>query len=299
MAEATGGAPTGADVGGDAGGEAAGVQAQDAQPTPAQARRLKLLLDGKEQEFDESEVVGHFKRGKNAAQLVSKADQFRQEGLKAKAAAEGLLGRAKTDPLGFLRELGVDTAEMSQREILEAIRLEQMTPEQRRLHEMEKRLKGHEEEKKKAEEEKKKAAHAAEVEQHKDTLASLFLETMERTGLPKSSGRFVISRMASLYAQNEQAGLESTPDEMAEHVLAGLKAEQQGMLGGLEGEALLSHLGPEVVTRVLQANLARVRQKKGVSAVTQQQAPVPRAAAEPPAGLQRGGPDFFRRLKEG
>lgn len=299
MAEASGGAPVGADVGGDAGGDAADVPAQGAQPTPAQARKVRLLLGGKEQELDESHVLTNYQKGLNASQLLSKVEQKRQEALKKLAQAEGLIGRAKKDPLVFLRELGVDTAEMSQREILDAIRLEQMTPEQRRLHEMEKKIRGHEEEKQKAEEEKQKAAHAAEVEQHKDTLASLFLETMERTGLPKSSGRFVISRMASLYAQNEQAGLESTPDEMAEHVLAGLKAEQQGMLGGLEGEALLSHLGPEVVTKVLQANLARVRQKKGVSGVTQQQAPVPRAAAKPPAGLQRGDPDFFRRLKEG
>lgn len=301
MAEATGGAPAGADVGGGeaGGGTGSDVVQQGAQPTSAQARRLRMVLDGKEQEFDEDHVRTNYQKGLSASKLLTKADQRRQEALKAKSEAEGLYSRLKKDFWGVAKELGIDTAEMSQKEILDQIRLEQMTPEQRRMHEMEQRLKGHEDEKKKAEDEKKKTAHGQEVEKHKNELASLFLETMERTGLPKSSGRFVISRMASLYAQNEDAGLESTSDEMAEHVMAGLRAEQQGMLGGLEGDALLSHLGPEVVTRVLQANLARVRQKRGVSGPTQQQAPVPRTPAKPPAGLQRGDPDFFRKLKEG
>jgi hypothetical protein len=256
------------------------------------------MLRGQEQELDESHVLTNYEKGVNASKLLSKVELRRQEALKAKAEAEGLYSRLKKDFWGVARELGIDTAEMSQKEILEQIRLEQMTPEQRKLHELEKRLKGHDEEKAKAEEEQKKTAHGQEVERHKNELASLFLETMERTGLPKSSGRFVISRMASLYAQNDAAGLESTPDEMAEHVMAGLRAEQQGMLGGLDGEALLSHLGPDVVTKVLQANLAKVRQKRGGAPVAQQPTS-PRVAAKPPAGLQRGDPDFFRKLAEG
>lgn len=301
MAEATGGAPAGADVGGGDAGTDVGAEnaATGAQPTPAQARKLRLLLDGKEQEFDESHIIANFKKGQNASRLLSEADKRRQEALKARSEAEGMLSLAKKDPRRFLKELGVDTTRMSQEEILEEIRMEKMSPAERRAHELEQQLKALEEEKGKGEEEKKKAAHAAEVAKHKDELASLFLETMERLRLPKSSGRFVIGRMAALYGQNERAGLESTTDEMAEHVLAGLRSEQQGMLGGLDGEELLSHLGPEVVTKVIQANLARVRAKKGAPSAQQQPVVAPKVAAKPPAGLQRGDPDFFRKLREG
>jgi len=238
-------------------------------PAEAQARRVKLLMDGKEVDLDEGEVLANYKKGKSAAQLLSKADEKRREALKAKAEADGLLAKLKADPRAALRELGVDVRQLSESTILEEIELEKMTPAERRAYDAEQKLKGYETEKQKAEDEKAR---------HQDEFAHLFTETMAATGLPKASAPHVAHRMAMLYQQNEDAGLESTPEEMAAHVMYGVKAEHQGVLSGMEGEALLEWLGEAVVKKVLGANLAKVRARSGVAP-----APVRTAPAQQPA----------------
>lgn len=253
--------------------------------TQAQARMLKLMLDGAEVELPESTVVANFRKGQEAAKLLSKVEQRRAEALKAKAEADGVFARLKSDPLSVLKELGVDVRGLSEKTILQEIELEKMTPAERRAYELEQKLKGYETEKQKAEQERQQAALAQEVERHKDELATLFMETMERTGLPKSSGRFVMHRMAHLYRQNEEAGLESTPEEMASYVMEGLKREHVGVISGLEGEALLSHLGEDVVKRVLGAHLARIKKQRPQAAPAAVQQPQrPAAPLDPRKG---------------
>lgn len=250
-------------------------------PAQTEARRLKLRLDGQDVELDESEVVANYRKGREASQLLSKVERRRQEALAAQAKADGLLGRIKSDPRGVLRELGVDIRGLSEATILEEIQLEKMTPAERRAYDAEQKLKAYEEDKRRAEEEQQKTVRAQEVERHKDEFSNLFLGTMEALGLPKASGRFVAHRMAHLYAQNEAAGLESTPEEMAAHVMAGLQKEHTGVLSGYKGKALLEYLGPSVVREVLSAHLAGIREKRGQPTA----APVAKPAAMPTESL--------------
>jgi hypothetical protein len=284
------------------------VPGQKPGETPAQseARRLKLRIDNQEVELDESEVVANYRKGKDSSKLLSKVEQRRQEALKAQAQAEGLFNRLKDkgNLRSTLAELGYskdDIRRISEQTILEEIELEKMSPAERRAHELQQELDAHKSEKQKAEEEKKQAAFETEKARHQDEFANLFMETMERTGLPRSSGRFVVQRMAALYAQNEEAGLESSPEEMAAHVMRGLETEHRGVLSGLEGDALLERLGPDVVKRVLGAHLARVNKKRtgGVAeqASVARQKPIPAPAAPNPRkgrwaaieGLIKGG----------
>lgn len=292
-----GAAAPAAPAGGDTGAPAPqGQPAQAAKPgeTPAQAeaRRLKLRIGGQEQEFDESEVIANFQKGRNSAQMLTKAQQVKEQALKAKMEAEGILGKLKDkgNIRSVLQELGYTREElraMSERDILDAIEEEKLSPAERRAKDLERQLAERDKEKQAQEKEKQEAAYKEEVARHKDEVAGLFMETMEATGLPKSSGRFVMHRMAQLYMQNEEAGLESTPEEMAAHVMAGLQQEHRGVLSGLEGESLMTYLGPEVVKKVLAANLAKVRAgKSGGAAPVQQRntAPAPKATVDPRRG---------------
>lgn len=267
-------------------------------PAQAEARRIKLVLDGKEEDLGEEEVVANYRKGKNAAQLLSKVDQRRQEALKAQAHADGVLGRLKKEPLAVLRELGVDVRQLSESTILQEIELERMTPAERKAHELEQKLKGYESEKQKAEEERKRAAFEEEKARHQDEFAQLFTETMVATGLPKTSARHVAHRMAALYQQNEEAGLESTPEEMAAHVMHGLKAEHTGLLSGMEGDALLEWLGEGVVKKVLGAHLAKVRSRPGAQPAVVR-APMPAPAASPVDPRKGRWADIDRLIKGG
>lgn len=290
---APGGAPTP-----QPGAQPNAAQKPGETPAQAEARRIKLNLDGQDVELDESEVLANYRKGRDASKLLTKADQRRQEAIRAKMEADGILNRLKSDPRSVLRELGVDVRGLSEKTILEEIELEKMSPAERRAYDAEQKLKAYEAEKQRAEEEQQKGARAQEVERHKDEFSSLFLQTMEATGLPKESGRFVAYRMAHLYAQNEAAGMESTPEEMAAHVMAGLEKEHRGVLGNLRGKALLERLGPEVVKNVLSAHLEGVRAKRG-------QGVAPAPVAKPAAPIEPLDPrkgrwaDIERLIKTG
>lgn len=269
-------------------------------PAQAEARMLKRKTGNGEVEIPESEVWANYDKGRGSAQLLSKANERREEALKAKTYADGVLSRLKDkgNVREVLRDLGYtkeDLRAMSEAEIIEAINEEKMTPAERRAYEAEQKVKQYETEKQKAEREKQEAAHSEAVERHKDELANLFLSTMESTGLPKSAGRFVMHRMAHLYAQNEQAGLESSPEEMAAYVMEGFRAEHKGVVGNLKGEQLVEFLGPEAVKEVLRVHLEKARAKRGVPGAPRV-APEPKPAA--PVDPRRGRVDF-RALREG
>lgn len=300
MSDATGGGAaasgSGDAGGGQAGGDAAG--AQQAQ-TP---RMLKFMLDNKEVELPESEVVGHFKRGREAGKILTIAQQRKEEALREKAAAEGLVAKLKkggAEARAALRDLGVDPAKVGEEEILEMIRMEKMTPSERREHELQQKIKGYEDEKKKAEEDKKTSAQEAEKQRHMDELGGLFAEALIKTGLPKAAAPALFPRMAALYEQNERAGLESSPEEMAHHAMEGLKEIQGATLRKLKGAELLDFIGPEVLREILTANLQRANTGRvpGVPQQGRQSRPV----AKPAGGEKKDqlGADYFRRLREG
>lgn len=284
-------------------GEARGPgDASTAGATQAPApRMLKFMLDGRETELPESEVVGNFKKGRESAKLLSLAQQRKEEALREKATAEGLFARLKkggAETRAVLRELGVDPAKVGEEEILEMIAREKLTPEQKREKELHDKLKGFEDEKKKAEDDKKAAVHKEEVQRHADELGGLFTEALIASGLPKSAAPVLFPRLAAIYLQNEKAGLESTPEEMAHHAMEGFREVQTGVLGKLQGAELLDYLGPDVVRAVLTANLQRSGGQRvpGVPISTG-------APAKPRPGAQRkpteSGEDFLRRLSEG
>lgn len=260
-------------------GQLAQGQKPGETPAQAEARRLKLRIDGQDVELDESEVVANYRKGKNAAQIMSAAEKRRQEVLKDKAYADGIISRLKADPHGVLKELGYSREqlrEMSEKAILQEIELEKMSPAERRAHEAEQRIKEMEAERDKAKQSEEEKVHAAEVQRHADEFANLFLDTMSATGLPKASGRWVAYRMAHLYQQNEEAGLESSPEEMAAHVIQGLKKEHTGVLSGLKGKALAEYLGEGVVKEIQRYSLEVARAKRGGGQP-------PPASAPPPA----------------
>lgn len=263
------------------------AQKQGETPAQAEARRVKLRLGDQEVELDERELATNYQKGRDASKLLSKVEQRRQEALRAKMEADGILGRLKDkgNLRTVLRDLGYtaeDLRSMGEREILDAIELEKMTPAERRAYEAEQKLKEYEAERDKVKQTEAEKARAEEVARHKDEFAGLFLATFEGLGLPKQSARFVMHRMAHLYQQNEAAGLESTPEEMASYVLEGIRNEHRGVLSGLEGEALIEHLGPDVVKKVLSVHLAKARAKRGMGG---QEQPQRVAQAQPEAKM--------------
>lgn len=258
----------------------------DAPPAETAAeKRIRLKLGDKEEDFDERTAAGLISRGRNAAQLMSKADKIRQEAERKAAEAEAKLSRLKADPFSVLRELGVDVRGMSEREIMAAIEEEKeraLPPEEQALR---RKAREADEYKRKLEEREKSEAQAredAETEHHKEAFAGTFLKAMESTGLPPSSARAVMHRVASVYLAAVQAGEEVSPEEAASYAVEHLRAEHQAIVQGMSVPELVEWLGADMMNAIRRHDLEQYRKRKGTSAP----AAAPVSTPKPPEKFQ-------------
>lgn len=251
----------------------------------AAEKRIRLKLGDKEEDFDERTAAGLISRGRNAAQLMSKADKIRQEAERKAAAAEEKLSRLREDPFSVLRELGVDVRGMSEREIMAAIEEEKertLPPEEQALR---RKAREADEYKRKLDAHQKSEAQAredAETEYHKEQFAGTFLKAMEATGLPQSSARAVMHRVASVYLAAAQAGEEVSPEEAASYAVEHLRAEHQAIVSGMSVPELVDWLGPDMMNAIRRHDLEQYRKRKGTSAP----AAAPSNAPKPPEKFQ-------------
>lgn len=261
-----------------AAGPQPGTAAANSQPkTPAgkeaaaaaEIRKLKLKLEGQDVELPESEVIALAQQGKVAGKRFQEAAALKKQ-------ADEIMKFAKENPKEFFKRTGMNAREWAEQYLMEELRYEQMSPEQQKAVENEKKLKAYEDEKKQAEE-KKRADEMAELQKtHMERLDKMFVEALNKSGLPRTS--YTIKRMAELQLVNVQKKLELAPEQLAKIVREDYIAEQKALYGNLEGDQLLDLLGPEVVKKLSKAQIAKLKSKSapgGTGAPAQRQSNQP------------------------
>lgn len=264
----------------------------------AAEKRIRLKLGDKEEEFDERTLAGLASRGRNAAQLMSRADKVRIDAERKAADAEAKLARLKDNPRAVLKELGIDVRGFSEAEILEAIEEEKeraLPPEERAIRQRAREadsLKKQLDERQKSE---KQAREDAETEQHKERFASLFVEAMKQTGLPPTSARAVMHRVASVYMAAANAGEEVQPEEAAAYAMEHLRSEQRAVIGGMSVLELADWLGPETMKKIRAHDLAEYRKSKSGGAAPPVAATAPAPSPKEVSNSRKGRWDFIEK----
>src|SRR5512138_624677 len=139
------------DDGHDADGQ---PETQKKEETPAQ-KKYRLKVDGEEIEVDETELTRGYSRAKAANKKFEEAASMRKD-------MQSLLTQLKNDPLSVLTNpaLGVDFKRIAEDFLIEQLRQEQMTPEQRAIADKDRQL----EQFKRTEEMRQKQAETAAVQ---------------------------------------------------------------------------------------------------------------------------------------
>lgn len=265
--------------------------------TPAE-KRIRLKFGDKEEEFDERTLAGLASRGRNAAQLMSRADKVRIEAERKAADAEAKLARLKDNPRAVLKELGIDVRGFSEAEILEAIEEEKeraLPPEERALRQRAREADSLKKQLDERQQSEKQAREDAETEQHKEHFAHLFMEAMDKTGLPSGSRRAVMHRVASVYMAAAQAGEEIQPEEAAAYAIEHVRKEQRAILVGMSVPEVVDWLGPDTMKAIRDHDLAEYRKRKGGGAPAQA---APSAVPQPPKEVgnsRKGRWDFIEK----
>jgi hypothetical protein len=289
------------------GGQPSGVAANthpEAKPGETKAQtvaRIKADLGDGEREYEQDHVLELARRGRKTAQTMSKAEQRFQEAQRAQEATEARLARLKSSDMkerrAALKELGLNEMDLARTIAEEVTALEQLTPEQRRIRELEEREAAREAEARKAKDEEGKKAQEAEVERHREEFANVFLDVTQRAGIPRESAQVAFHRLAAMY---QAAGGELDPDVAAVRLKDALRKEHTALYrkqdGALDLDALEASLTPEDWKAINRRAVEKYRASRGISGAPR---PPPQPIEEhpepPTSGAKRGG-NFWKTL---
>lgn len=225
---------------------------------------VKLKFKGKEEAIDDIDQLAKWAQmGRGATEVFEQAKRLREEA-EAKASRLGKLKDGSLeDRLALLTEtLGDEEAALQfMEEALYAKRIapQQLTPEQRQLQEMQRKLQQYEAEKA----QQTKAQQEAQLEAQADAIAQQYAKTaadvMAKLGWGPELAPLVLREMLPYAEQALEAGLEP----VSEDIIGMFMEDQQQKLGNfvkqLDGDKLLRFLGDDVANKIRKADLARLR----------------------------------------
>lgn len=235
-------------------GQSNGHPEAKAGETKAQTlARLKADLGDGEQEYEQSHLIELARRGKKTAQIMSKAEARAQEAMRKEQEAEARLSRLNSkdwkERRAALTEMGWDEVEYAKLVAQEVTEADALTPEQRRIRELEQKLQADEQTKAKSKKEEEAKAFNARKDKYTDEFSGLFLEVMQRAGLPRESATASFYRLAAKYQAADAAGAQLDPDVAAESLKHELRAEHTALFrkkdGTLDLDAFEATLSPE------------------------------------------------------
>lgn len=258
--------------------EATAVEAPSEQQTPNQPAQeappeaaprklpapVKLKFKGKEESVDDLDTLTRWAQmGRGATEVFESAKKLREEAEAKAARLEKLKGGSLEDRLALLTEtLGDEEAALQfMEEALYQKRIapQQLSPEQRQMQEMQRKLQAYEAEKAQA----AKAQQEAQLEAQAEAIAQQYAKTaadvMAKLGWGPELAPVVLREMMPYAEQALEAGL----DPVSEDIMGMYMQDQQQKLSNfakqLKGEQLLRFLGDDIANEIRKADLARLR----------------------------------------
>jgi len=220
-------------------------------------KKWKLKNKDAEVEVDEKELV-------RRAQLGMEAERAIHEGRKSKRDAEILIRMIKEDPVAILSHpmIGHDVKALAEKVLLEQIKLEAMSPEQREAFEAKQKLKAYEDEKKQreaAETAKKKA----ELETHwAGEYQKQIIGALNESGLPRTP--YTVKRIAGYMHDALTRGIQITAKDVIPLVREDYMNEQKALFGAANEDTIAALMSDEVAEKFRKALLKKVRPQDSV-----------------------------------
>lgn len=276
---------------------------QPGSETQAQkaVRKHKIKVDGVEEEvdldaLDDASIVKALQMGKAAQKRMQEAAEVKKREAEFKEAL-------KRDPRKALKEhpdFGIDIRKQIEEDLIREYQESQMSEEARRAKQLERELAARDAEIKRIDDEKKAVAQQELEDKLFAETEANFVAAMEQSDLPRN--RETLFMMGQIAMINHKNKLELTPQQMAAETKSRLTQLHQYVTRNMKGDALVKHLGDDVVKEVLRH---AVRQAKARQ-VNNLQAPPPaqqtdvtdlsdRAARKPVDA--RDARKFFKGLK--
>ena len=290
MSEVTSAAPS-ADTSSNTPDTEVSVENKDTNVTqpPSLKERFKLTVDG--EEFEEELDWNDKESVKNRLQLAAAAKKRMSEANEAKKKAYEIVSQFEKDPEGMLKRLGPKGREIAEKYLLEQIKEDMLTAEEKdqrakltRLEQLEKQEKEREE-KAKAEAEAKKEFELA--QNYQNTI----IQALDKSGLPKSPE--LVKRMAKIMHINLDYGLVLTPEELSQELKKEVTGLLKSVIGSSDGDQLIALFGEDVAKKIRMSDVKKLKEKQSMLF-----SETPNTNQNPPSAKENGKPMTMEEWKE-
>jgi len=219
------------------GGAEGGVSKDD--DAVAAPKTFKLKIDGEDIEASEEQII-------RMAQMSASSHRRFEDASKMSKSSKLILEAAKKDPIKFLThpELGLSKGEVRaalETYLGEQIMYEQMTEDQKRSLDNERKVKAFEEQEttRKQQEERQKQQHA--IAHYQQDYEKQFLGALETVKIPKTPE--TVSRMASYMNKAVSKGIELNATQAAKLVKEDYSNEFNSLFSNMDAEKLAGFIG--------------------------------------------------------
>ncbi len=272
--------------------------------TPAPVSSVKVISEfslkvgGKVQDLEltDSEISTRLQKAMGAEKAFQEAAEER----KKKAAFDEAF---KKDPFSAAKEYGLDLDQLAEERLIRRFQEEELKKqdpaafERQQLQKQVDEYRAREESAKQEAHQKAQAEYDAKIGQQ---LEAEFQKALDTSGLPKD--RRFVRAMAEVFDINLEHGVELTADQCAAEVGDRIREEHQYVTKTLKGDALMKHLGDDVVAEVVKYHIAKFKPKQSVA--TPPGSPPGTApgteldeAGRPPRHMKSG--QFLRKMQKG
>lgn len=251
-------------------------------------KKLKLKVDGKESTTSMEQLIRDRQKYEAANKRFQEAKELYSKGEMSQKQLKEFVGYMKTNTGEALKHLGIDPRQFAENLLMEAIQYEQLTPEQRELKETKSKLTKFEGEAKTREEQAKRAEFQRAVDVERKNFDVDFSKALKAAGI--ESDPFAVARLAqymqsAIRSGNRNASAMDFVDALKED----FGKSTLGYLKSLPAEKLLESIPEELLNRIRQADIQRVK------AMPQQPRQVRNDAPRQEHRAEQLSPEQFRR----
>lgn len=228
------------------------------QVSPAEKRRLKLKVDGKETEVDQDELERDYSKYKSA-------DKAFKDAARTKKQLNDFMTNLKDNPTQGLRELskrlGFDLTQVSNEVLRGHLEDEMMSPEEKARREEQAELKKYKDRDQEELTKKEQGEREERKAKRKTEIAGIIGEAMESAKyLAKDES--TIADMARFMIHCRENGIEFDAKDVARHIEQRTVSQFSAVVNSMPVGELLRHM-PELVGKIREHYLSELKAKRG------------------------------------
>ncbi|CAM6000299.1 unnamed protein product [Sphagnum balticum] len=288
--------------------QAVNAKSPTAEPSKGQ-EQPKVVPNKTATEVQEAIKKWKLKAGKQEREVTSEAELVRlaqlgiganekfEQAAKTRKQAEEVLEIIQKNPAEALTKLGFDVRKLAEEYLAEKIQEEMLTPEQKKVKEMEQQLKKYQEEKAEFERQQREAQISQLQSQYEVDIQQKIINAIDANKLPKNPK--TVARFAEYMLEGVENGVDYDPRDLAPRIRRDLEEEHRQMYRDSAVEEILKILGPDTLKKIRQYELQKVKSKQTAPNPTKTEAVAqPQKPVEDKSKAKKKASDFFADLQK-